>query len=71
MKTKKLKVNNVKGYEGEIDIKVSKSGIPLDKFWRDRLKDAEIDNCVEWVTAKAAKKPKSKPANKPAAIEEK
>jgi len=24
--------------------------IPLDKFWRDRLKDSEIDNCVSIYT---------------------
>ena len=25
------------------------NGIPVDKFWRDRLKDAKIDKCVEIV----------------------
>lgn len=25
-------------------------GVPLDKFWRNRLKDSAIDNCVEIVS---------------------
>ena len=25
-------------------------GVPTDKFWRDRIKDSAIDNCVEIVT---------------------
>jgi hypothetical protein len=25
-------------------------GVPLDKFWRNRLKDSVIDNCVEIVS---------------------
>ena len=28
-------------------IKTDDNGIPLDRYWRNRLKDAEIDNCVE------------------------
>lgn len=24
-------------------------GVPLDRFWRARLKDSEIDNCIEIV----------------------
>ena len=59
----KLKVNNVKGFSGTIEIEDS-NGIPVERFWRNRLKDAEIDNCCEVIdetkpserkTAKAAK----------------
>lgn len=32
-----------KGSKIKVD---ANKGIPLDKFWRDRLKDSEIDNCV-------------------------
>ena len=58
----KLKVNNVPGFSGTIDIE-DNGGIPVDRFWRNRLKDAEIDNCVEVVNeTKPAKRrsPKSK-----------
>jgi len=27
-------------------------GVPLDRFWRARLKDSEIDNCIEIITPK-------------------
>ena len=42
----KIKINNVPGYSGIIDVK-DNNGVPIQKFWRNRLKDAEIDNCVE------------------------
>lgn len=44
----KLKINNVPGYSGTIDIEDVK-GIPTNPFWRKRLKDAKTDNCVEVV----------------------
>jgi len=34
------------------------NGIPTDPFWRRRLKDAEIDNCVEIVQTKPETKTK-------------
>lgn len=49
MKTIKLKINiPMQGYAAgrEISIEADRSGVPLDKFWRRRLKDAEIDDCV-------------------------
>ena len=52
----KLKINNVSGYSGIVTIQTNGAGIPLEKFWRKRLKDAETDNCVEVV--KAETKPK-------------
>ncbi len=43
----------------EITIK-DKGGIPLDLFWRNRLSDAKIDNCITVVEPVA----KSKSAKK-------
>lgn len=40
-----------------IRIEVDKEGTPLERYWRDRFKDAKIDNCVEWVGKKASTKP--------------
>jgi len=50
----KLKINNVKGYRlGQVvTVQTDGDGIPLDKFWRRRLKDSKIDNCVEAVQPK-------------------
>ena len=55
----KLKINKVSGYAAGavIDIQTDSGGIPLDKFWRKRLKDAALDDCVEVV--KTSKKPKN------------
>ncbi len=61
MKKLKLKINNVKGYAGEIDINVNDSGVPVDRFWRRRINDAKIDNCVE-VIGKPFKPKPAKPA---------
>ena len=52
----KLKINNVSGYSGIVTVQTDSADIPLDRFWRKRLKDAETDNCVEVV--KAETKPK-------------
>lgn len=52
----KLKINNVPGYSGVVTVTTDKNGIPLDRFWRNRLKDAETDNCVEVVKASKATK---------------
>lgn len=32
----------------KVKVKCNKDGIPLDVFWRRRLKDSAVDNCVEW-----------------------
>lgn len=51
----KLKVNNEAlqlMYGAEIEIDVSKTGVPLKRYWRNRLRDAKIDNCVEVVEGK-------------------
>ena len=62
MKTKRLKLNAPlrKHPAGTIiNIKANKDGVPLDKYWRDRLKDSAIDGCVEIV--KETKTPKANP----------
>lgn len=41
-----------------IGIKTDKHGTPLERYWRDRMKDAPIDNCIEVVKVK--KKTKGK-----------
>ena len=50
------------GYEAgrEVTVKTDISGIPLEKFWRRRLRDANIDNCVEVVKASKQKQGKTK-----------
>ena len=59
--TKHLQVNaNIGGLTkgAVVPIKVDKAGTPLDQYWRNRLKDSKIDNCVEFVKSppkKAAK----------------
>ncbi len=44
----------LRGYpkDTKLPIEVDKTDKPSEMYWRDRLKDAEIDNCVEWVTKK-------------------
>ena len=39
----------------EKKIEVDKIGTPIDKFWRRRLKDSKIDNCIEIVKTKTKK----------------
>jgi len=49
----KLKLNtSLAGYEAgrTIEIACDSEGVPLNKFWRRRLKDATIDNCVSIIT---------------------
>jgi hypothetical protein len=41
-----------------IEIETSEDGLPLDRFWRDRLKDSEIDNCIEIVKTPSKSKEK-------------
>lgn len=47
-----------------VSVETDVDGIPLQRFWRDRLHDALIDNCVEIL------KPDPKPATKKQASEE-
>lgn len=55
MNTIKLKINSVPGHSGHVTIKTDQNGVPLERFWRNRLKDAETDNCVVIVKSKAKK----------------
>ncbi len=46
-----------------IPVKCNENGLPVDRFWRKRIKDAEIDNCIEIVKSaelKALDKEKAK-----------
>lgn len=38
-----------------IQIKTDKNGTPLERYWRDRLKDANIDGCIKIVKKKKSK----------------
>jgi len=49
---KVLKLNaSLRGHPkgAKIKIKVDKDGTPTERYWRDRLKEAEKDKCVEWM----------------------
>ena len=39
-------------------IRVDKNGVPLERYWRDRMKDMPIDNCIEVVKTKTKVKSK-------------
>ncbi len=43
-----------------IKIRADDDGVPLDKWWRDRLHDAKHDNCVSIVSLKVTKKSSTK-----------
>lgn len=61
----KLKISIDKSFmqytKGSIITVNANKGIPVDKFWRDRLKDSEIDGCVSVV--KKTRKPSVKKSN--------
>lgn len=53
--TKQLKLNaELAGHPSGsiIPIRTDKDGIPLDRYWRDRVKDAKIDDCVKILSKK-------------------
>jgi hypothetical protein len=56
----KLKINSVPGYSGAVTIQTDGNDIPLDKFWRNRLKDAKTDNCVEVIPPTTTRKERAK-----------
>jgi len=41
-----------------MEIEVDKDGTPLDRHWRRRFRDAEIDGCIEIVKEKKIKNKK-------------
>lgn len=48
----KMKCNQNLGRfkEGQVvQIQANDKGVPVDKFWRNRLRDAEVDGCCEIV----------------------
>lgn len=64
---KKLQINKAfSGYKpGEVVlVECDESGCPLVREWRNRVRDAEIDNCVEFVTGSKSNKPAKGKSNK-------
>lgn len=52
---------DLKGFKKGSIISVKfKDGQPVERYWRDRLKDAKIDNCVEIVSEKKVEEKISK-----------
>ncbi len=52
---KKIKLNyDMKGHKKDtvLLVKVDKEGVPVDRYWRDRIKESAKDNCVSWVDEK-------------------
>lgn len=52
MKIRKLKVNVAMGgaKAGDVlNLRCDDDGVPLETFWRRRVQDSAIDNCVEFV----------------------
>lgn len=47
----------LRGYKkgAKINIK-TKDGVPIDSYWRERLKDSKTDNCIEFCKKKIKKK---------------
>ncbi len=41
-----------------VPVKTDDKGIPLDKFWRDRLLDSKTDGCIAIFKTKATQSPK-------------
>lgn len=57
MTNKKIEIEIVKplrGYPAGYKLKIltDKNGTPFDKYWRDRLRDAKIDNCIKVIKKK-------------------
>lgn len=51
-----LSYQGVKYLAGQtVKIKCDDSSIPLDKFWRRRLKDSTLDNCLKVTNNKKGK----------------
>lgn len=51
-----VKINTVPGYpKGHVLTLRARDGIPLSRFWRDRIKDSKTDNCLEILKKPATK----------------
>ena len=46
----------------KMQIAVDRNGLPLDRNWRRRMKDSEIDGCIEVIQEKPKKEKKAKKA---------
>ena len=66
---KRIRVNKAMGPSlpigAERDIEVDSEGVPLEQFWRQRVKDAKTDDCVEWVKPAKQQKSTKRAANNP------
>ena len=62
----KIKLNmDIAGHKKNRIIEVlDRDGVPVDEFWRKRLKDSTIDNCIELVSEKAPTGESKKKAGK-------
>jgi len=68
MKTIKIKLNrDIGGHKADqiVSVPADQKGAPLDRWWRARLKDSELDNCCEIVKNKRKASAKSKPQKEP------
>ena len=66
---KRLQLNtNLRGQvKGTVvKIKVDKAGTPVERYWRDRVRDSKIDSCVEFVGAAKSVEPVEQAADKKA-----
>lgn len=43
-----------------VTVQTDDNGVPLERFWRNRLKDAKTDNCVEVIPARTPEVKKEK-----------
>lgn len=51
----KLMINSAalkKRFGDSVEIEVDKNGTPIDRYWRNRLRDANLDECVSKVETK-------------------
>jgi hypothetical protein len=58
----RVKINkDMPGYIAGTTVSVEvRDNVPVSKFWRDRFRDAELDNCVSVIKSKPAKSKKVK-----------
>ena len=60
MREIKLKLNiPLAGYQAgqTVTVQTDRANVPLDRFWRRRMKDAKIDNCLQVVNNTKRSKP--------------
>jgi len=56
----KIKINNVKGFQPGTTKEIKTvNGVPVERFWRRRLADSKIDNCIEVIKPRKPKPAKS------------